>query len=68
MSKVSDSRGVFKQAVGSLEQTIEHVISTCGTNNVLICGSFFIMSDVRKTLQYPPGQQDECDEDFINKT
>jgi len=30
---------------------------------VLICGSFFIMTDVRKTL----GINEECDPSFVNK-
>ena len=36
-------------------------------NNILICGSFFIMKDVRKALGHPHDKPDQCDDEEINE-
>lgn len=59
-----DKRGIFRQPLPTLEETIMHVLSReeIVKSNILICGSFFIMKDVRKALNYPYGKLDECDD------
>jgi hypothetical protein len=66
MESIHDPRHVFQDPLPSLEATLSHVM-TLGVN-VLVCGTFFIMKDVRKALGHPHGKLDECDEDLLNET
>ncbi len=45
MNAIDDK--LFKQPVGSIKETLEHVVKVRKGETILICGSFFIMSEVR---------------------
>ena len=60
---------MFQPPLESLETTLKYVTTRpeAAAYNVLVCGTFFIMKDVRQILGHPHGNLDECDEDFINR-
>ena len=57
---------IFKDPIenGNIKSTIESVISKGNSSEdiILICGSFYIMQDVRETFGYA----DECDPKDVN--
>jgi len=65
---VSANRELFQAPFASIEEMLSHVITRDHASdfNVLICGTFFIMKDVRRALGHPHGHLDECDDDLIN--
>lgn len=68
ITNVSSDRQVFKQPFATIEETLLHLLlrPDAQDKNVLICGSFYLMANVRKALKYPHGKLDECDEDLLN--
>lgn len=66
--KVPDERAVFRAPLGSIDETLSALVSRADADkrSILVCGTFFIMKDVRKALGYPHGNPDWCDEDYIN--
>ena len=65
MRGVADPRGIFNQSGYSFLETLAEVKKS--ENNILICGSFFIMKDVRKALGHPHDKPDQCDDEEINE-
>jgi hypothetical protein len=59
----------FQPPLESIKVTLDYVTTRTGAAefNVLVCGTFFIMKDVRQALGHPHGHLDECDEDLLNK-
>lgn len=66
--QVPTQNGVFKEPLGSIDETLFSLVGRTDSakRNILVCGTFFIMKDVRRALGYPYGKPDWCDEDYIN--
>jgi folylpolyglutamate synthase/dihydropteroate synthase len=66
--QVQSEKAVFKEPFGSIDETLSALVGRADSakRNILVCGTFFIMKDVRRALGYPYGKPDWCDEDYIN--